>query len=263
MLQYKFTPYHDSDFRDASTNRILIGVNVLNVKRNILEVLIFHSLLLWPRKGSLMKTQTRILDNRLYYTRKIELHRNGKKSRTIRIIPTVICPSGSEISVLITVRRVHYSKMGNVPTTPLPQAFYFVKVQVIFFFFLSRSSTGRWISFSSLIDVFQVLVGEDLNRTWRKWCLLALLLFIPGCPIWKSLKILFCNFFGITTISQYRRTLSHSENTSGTFSFFAVIFCLILVIKSSFIPSLFISSSATWQFFDGVGYHVFNFTVCS
>ena len=43
-------------------------------------------LLLWPRKGSLMKTQTRILDNRLYYTRKIELHRKGKKSRTVRIL---------------------------------------------------------------------------------------------------------------------------------------------------------------------------------
>ena len=71
------------------------------------------------------------------------------------------------------------------------------------------------------------------------------ILFIPGCPVWKSLKILFCNFFGITTISLYRRTLSHIGNTSGTFLFFAVIFCLILVIKSSFIASLFISSSVT------------------
>ena len=64
-----------------------------------------------------MKTQTRISDNRLYYTRKIELHRKGKKSRTVRITPIVICPSGSEISVLMMVRRVHYSKMGKVPTT--------------------------------------------------------------------------------------------------------------------------------------------------
>ena len=31
--------------------------------------------LLWPRKGSLMKMQTRILDKKLYYTRKIELLR--------------------------------------------------------------------------------------------------------------------------------------------------------------------------------------------
>ena len=38
-----------------------------------------------------MKTQTRILDNRLYYTRKIELHRKGKKSRTVRITPILIC----------------------------------------------------------------------------------------------------------------------------------------------------------------------------
>ena len=71
-----------------------------------------------------MKTQTRIFDNRLYYTRKIELHRKGKKSRTVQIAPIVICPSGSEISVLVTVRRVRYSKMGKVPTTRLPQDFY-------------------------------------------------------------------------------------------------------------------------------------------
>ena len=40
-------------------------------------------------KGHLWK-QTRILDNRLYYTRKIELHRKGKKSRTVRITPILI-----------------------------------------------------------------------------------------------------------------------------------------------------------------------------
>ena len=37
-----------------------------------------------------MKTQTQILDNRLYYTRKIQLHRKGKKSRTVRITPIMI-----------------------------------------------------------------------------------------------------------------------------------------------------------------------------
>ena len=47
--------------------------------------------LLCPRKVSLMKTQTRILDNRLYYTRKIELHRKGKKSRTVQITLILIC----------------------------------------------------------------------------------------------------------------------------------------------------------------------------
>ena len=73
--------------------------------------------MLGPRKGSLMKTQTRTLDNRLYYTRKLELHRKGKKSRTVRIPPILICFSGSEISVLITVRRVRYSEMGKVTTT--------------------------------------------------------------------------------------------------------------------------------------------------
>ena len=54
-------------------------------------------IMLWPRKGSLRKTQTRILDNRLYYTRKIELHRKGKKSRTVRITPIVICPLAANV----------------------------------------------------------------------------------------------------------------------------------------------------------------------
>ena len=92
-----------------------------------------------------MKTQTLILDNRLYYKRKIELHRKGKKSRTVRITPIVIHPSGSEISILITVRRVHYSKMGKVPTTPLSQAFYFVKVLLIFFsFWVDHQRVGEF-----------------------------------------------------------------------------------------------------------------------
>ena len=45
-----------------------------------------------------MKTQTRLLDNRLYYTRKTELLRKCKKSHTVRITPIMICLSGSEIS---------------------------------------------------------------------------------------------------------------------------------------------------------------------
>ena len=65
--------------------------NHLTVKKELRFVL-------WPRKGSLMKAQTCILDNRLYYTRKIELHRKGKKSRTVWITPILICLSGSEIS---------------------------------------------------------------------------------------------------------------------------------------------------------------------
>ena len=71
---------------------------------------------LWPGKGSLMKTQTRILDNRLYYTRKIELHRKGKKASTDRVTLILICPLAAKFLVLITVRRVHYGKMGKAPT---------------------------------------------------------------------------------------------------------------------------------------------------
>ena len=73
--------------------------------------------LLWPRKGSLIKTQTRILDNRLYYTRKIELHRKGKKSHTVRITPILICPLAAKPLVLVRARKVHYGDMGKTPTT--------------------------------------------------------------------------------------------------------------------------------------------------
>ena len=51
-----------------------------------------------------MKTQTRILDNRLYYTRKIDLHRKGKRSRTVRITPIVIC-----LYLFIKLQRRHKS----------------------------------------------------------------------------------------------------------------------------------------------------------
>ena len=66
-----------------------------------------------------MKTQTRILDNRLYYTRKIGLHRKGKKSRTVRKIPILTCPLAAKFLILITVRRAHYGKMGKAPTTTI------------------------------------------------------------------------------------------------------------------------------------------------
>ena len=91
--------------------------------------------MLWLRKGSPMKMQTLILNNSLYYIRKIELHRKGKKSRTVRITMILIFPLAAKSLVLITVRRVHYGNMGKTLTTPLPQAFYFVKVLLIFFSF--------------------------------------------------------------------------------------------------------------------------------
>ena len=98
-----------------------------------------------PWKRSLMKTQTWILDNRLCYTRKVELRRKGKKSRTVQITPILICPLTVKSLVLITVRRVHYSKMGKAPTTLLPQAFYFVKEELIFFsFWVNHQRVGEF-----------------------------------------------------------------------------------------------------------------------
>ena len=49
------------------------------------------------------------------------------------------------LSVLITVRRVHYGEMGKAPITPLPQAFYFVKVLLIFFsFWVDHQRVGEF-----------------------------------------------------------------------------------------------------------------------
>ena len=113
--------------------------------------------MLWPRKGSLMKTQTWILDNRLYQTRKIALHRKGKKSRTVQLTPILICLlwQGN-----LSVIAVHYSEMGKAPTSPLPQAFYFVKVlfMLFFSFWVDHQRVGEF-PFSP----FQVLIREDLN----------------------------------------------------------------------------------------------------
>ena len=72
------------------------------------------------------------------------------------------------------------------------------------------------------------------------------ILFIPGCPLWKSLKILFCNFFGITTLSLYRRMLSHNENTFGTFSFFLLLIFYLNIGNNVVVHCFaFISSSVT------------------
>ena len=76
--------------------------------------------MLWPWKGSLLKTQTQILDNRLYYTRKIELHRKGKKSCTVRITLIMIrnlCTNNGVHYSKMRKMGVHYSKMSKVPTT--------------------------------------------------------------------------------------------------------------------------------------------------
>ena len=75
-------------FRLKLMNSFHVGANASGCLPNVL----------WPRIESLIKTQTGILDNRLYYTTKIEIHRKGKKSRTVRITPILICLSGSEIS---------------------------------------------------------------------------------------------------------------------------------------------------------------------
>ena len=74
-------------------------------------------LLLWPRKRSLMKTQTRILDNRLYYTRKIELHRKGKKSRTVQRTPILICLQAAKSLRTNNGEKSPLREMGKAPTT--------------------------------------------------------------------------------------------------------------------------------------------------
>ena len=56
--------------------------------------------------------------------------------------PIVICPSGSEMSVLIRVRRVHYSKMGKVPTTiSKTTVSSFVQIVFTYTLFYERNTT--------------------------------------------------------------------------------------------------------------------------
>ena len=69
--------------------------------------------------------------------------------------------------------------------------------------------------------------------------------FFPGYPVWKSFRIRFCNFLGITTLSLYNKMLSHNEYTSEKPLSFDVIFYFISSIKSSSIALLFISDSVT------------------
>ena len=110
--------------------------------------------MLWPRKGSLMKTQTWILDNRLHYTRKIELHRKGKKSCTVQITPILICLLVAKSLVLITVRRVHYGKMGKAPT--IVERWHKVVERVF--------TISCWV-----LDIQSI--REDRSFQWRLTCL--------------------------------------------------------------------------------------------
>ena len=90
-----------------------------------------------------MKTQTQILDNRLHYTRKIELHRKGKKSRTARITPILICPPRQRnLSVLITVRRVRYGEMGKAPTTLILLSVYSQEISSTIFKVIGMTRPG-------------------------------------------------------------------------------------------------------------------------
>ena len=125
------------------------------VGESIFSFEFFVASMLWPWKGSLMKMQTWILDNRLYYTRKIELHRKG-------ITLIVICSSGSEISVLITVRRVYYSKMGKVPT-------------IIMFEFIQLVAAGILWPLEFKYNFFLIV---KLNATMSLWQWLTQIIFM-------------------------------------------------------------------------------------
>ena len=130
--------------------------------------LIFVTSMLWPRKGSLMKTQTRILDNRLYYTRKIELHRKGKKSRTDQITPILICLLAAKSLVLIMVRRVHYGDMGKAPTTLSHR---WNKSNDIFFSLTYSSITGAKMKFVTQHISKQLYWFQDAKVYLEPQCL--------------------------------------------------------------------------------------------
>ena len=136
-----------------------------------------------------MKTQTRILDYRLYYTRNIELYRKSKKSRTVRITPILICPLAAKSLVLITVRRVHYGDMGKAPTT-VRQVFFPTMIIISLltspyrwsgchiwssFHLLPQYSAMLEKNFIKLLDGFVILLNEhyelkQLDRTYQQVC---------------------------------------------------------------------------------------------
>ena len=106
-------------------------------------------LVLWPQKGSLMKTQTRILDNRLYYT-----YCSGNTDIDLPLWQR-------NFSVLITVRRVYYGKIGRAPT-------------IFSALFWSQSRRiGAWIGASTLSRKYSVLfslrIKDLLNIKMYKW----------------------------------------------------------------------------------------------
>ena len=89
-----------------------------------------------------MKTQTRILGKQIILHKK-ESYIEKVISLVLFQITLVLFGWQRNLSVLIKVRRVHYGEMGKALTTPLPQAFYFVKLLLVFFSFWGRSSTDR------------------------------------------------------------------------------------------------------------------------
>ena len=163
--------------------------------------------------------------------------------------------------------------MGKAPTTPLPQAFYFEKVLLIFFFLFGSIITGSRNFLFSLTDVFQVLIGEDLNRTSK---MVSIGSFSVCCTSLESFKRRFCyRFFNYSTFPTGRVILisfkviffSWVEPFLGANVVFRSLFCFgsSLSLNSTFdnIPiftnrssSLFISSVAangTFRFFLKMG----------
>ena len=96
------------------------------------------------------------------------------------------------ISVLITVKRVHYSKMGKVPTTPLPRAFYFVKVLIIFF--LSESIINGSGNFLFLLDRRISGVGWGASKSNMSKMVSIGSSSVCGTSL-ESFKRCFCNWF--------------------------------------------------------------------
>ena len=91
-----------------------------------------------------MKTQTQILGKQIILHKKDSYIEKVISLVLFRITP-ILFGWQRDLSVLIKVRRVHYGEIGKAPTTPLPQAFYFVKVQLVFFsFWVDHQRVGEF-----------------------------------------------------------------------------------------------------------------------
>ena len=137
--------------------------------------------------------QTRILDNRLYYTRKIELHRKGKKSRTVRITPILICLLAAKSLSTNNGEKSPLRWDGQGSHNTPPPSLLLHKSAVNIFFFFGSIINGS-VNFLFLPD--QRISGVDWGGSKSNMSKMVSIgpSSVCGTSL-QSLKRRFCNWF--------------------------------------------------------------------